>query len=349
MNIPAKPWIKKQKPKRILAIRLQAMGDVVVTLPYLLHLRNMLGPSTRLDFLTREETRAIPESIELFDNIYIIGGARNFKKQLIKTFFLLPKLFVNRYDIIIDLQNNRIGKIVRKVLLPEAWSAYDRFSPISGAERYRLTIEAAYPFRNKAANNFILKHPSAGLQKLIENNWREENALVVLNPAGAFETRNWNIDNYATFAKLWLNKFPETQFIIMGLPLLAGKAALLKKQLGDNLINLVDKTTSAEAFAILQRVKLVLSEDSGLMHMAWISGIPTLTLFGSTRSDWSRPLGEHTLLLDSSDLSCGNCMEATCKFGDVHCLTRYSAEHVFHHALTLIEKTEKMQSIATTE
>ena len=74
--------------------------------------------------------------------------------------------------------------------------------------------------------------------------------------------------------------------------------------------------------------------------MAWVSGIPTLALFGATRSDWSRPLGEHTFLLDSSDLPCGNCMEAVCKFGDVHCLTRYTPEEVFQHSLNLIRKTE---------
>jgi heptosyltransferase-2 len=345
MNIPAKPWTKKQQPKRILVIRLQALGDVVVTLPYLLHLRNTLGSLTRLDFLTRKETEAIPRSIELFDHIYAIGGGRNFKKQLIRIFLLLPKLFVKRYDIIIDLQNNVISNIVRKALLPEAWSAYDRFSPVSGAERYRLTIEAVCLGENKAATNFVLKHPNAGLQILKDNGWLGKKELVVLNPAGAFETRNWNIDNYIAFARLWLNEFPETQFVVMGISLISSKAVLLKQQLGDNLINLVDQTTPSEAFAILQHVKLVLSEDSGLMHMAWISDVPTLAMFGSTRSDWSRPLGEHTYLLDSSDLPCGNCMQASCKFGDVHCLTRYSPEQVFHHALMLIKKTQVTRKI----
>jgi ADP-heptose:LPS heptosyltransferase len=74
------------------------------------------------------------------------------------------------------------------------------------------------------------------------------------------------------------------------------------------------------------------------MHMAWLSGIPTLALFGSTRSEWSRPLGDHTLLLDSSDLSCGGCMESTCRFGDNHCLTRYTPQQVYTHAIGLIKK-----------
>ena len=169
----------------------------------------------------------------------------------------------------------------------------------------------------------------------------EDCDLVVLNPAGAFETRNWNMHNYVSFARLWLNEFPQTVFVVMGTSFIASKAEFLKEQLGNKLINLVEQTTPSDAFAILQQAKLVLSEDSGLMHLAWISGIPTVALFGSTRSDWSRPLGEHTFLLDSSDLPCGNCMLEVCKFGDVHCLTRYTPEQVFQHALNLIQKVKK--------
>jgi len=83
----------------------------------------------------------------------------------------------------------------------------------------------------------------------------------------------------------------------------------------------------------------VLSEDSGLMHMAWVSGTPVVALFGSTRSDWSRPLGPRSVFLDSSDLSCGACMQATCRRGDVFCLSRRSPEEVFARAVSLLEQS----------
>src|ERR1700712_95931 len=106
MNISARPWKGDTPPKRILAIRLQAMGDVVITLPYLQHLRQALPPETVIDFLTREESADIPRNIQLFNRIYGIGGGRIFKKQLIYTFLLLPKLWLRRYDAVLDLQNN---------------------------------------------------------------------------------------------------------------------------------------------------------------------------------------------------------------------------------------------------
>jgi ADP-heptose:LPS heptosyltransferase len=335
MNIPAKKWTKQNSPKRILAIRLQAMGDLVITLPYLQVLRTALPSSTKLDLLTLEENESIPRSIELFDKIYSIRGYRNFKKQLAFTFLLLPEILLRRYDVVLDLQNNLISRIVRKAVMPHAWSEFDKFSPIAAGERTRLTIEAIGLGQNFPASNFILKNDFNPHELLKENGWDGTSAIVILNPAGAFETRNWPLKNYIDFARLWLDGFPATQFLILGIDSISTKANYFKNKLGDKLINLVNKTLPAQAFAIMQIAKFVLSEDSGLMHVAWVSGIPTLAMFGSTHNR-SRPLGNHTILLDSSDLECGNCMLEFCKYGDTHCLTRYTPEMVFEKAVTLL-------------
>ncbi len=325
-------------PARILAIRLQAMGDMVITLPYLQHLRRTMPPGTIIDFLTREEVDAIPRSIVLFDKVFTIKGGRNLKKQLFYTCLLLPQLLLRRYDVVIDLQHNIVSRIVRKTLLPKAWSEFDRFSAIAAGESTRLTIEAIGLGKYYAdENGFKFKVTDDDTFILKENGWDGLSELVVLNPAGAFITRNWPVENYTAFAELWLKQFPQTQFLVIGVNTINEKASLLKTKLGNRLINLVNKTTPVQAFAIIQKARLVVSEDSGLMHMAWVSGIPTLAMFGSTKSSRSRPLGDHSLLLHSSDLPCGNCMLEACAFGDVHCLTRYTPDLVFEKALTLIK------------
>jgi len=208
MNIPARPWTRQQPPRRILAIRLQAMGDVVITLPYLRGLRESLPPSTELDLLTREETKGIPGSIHLFDNVYALGGGRDHKKIMLHTLMMLPRLLLRRYDVILDLQNNIYSDIVRKTLRPKGWALYDRYSPVSAAERYRLTIEAAGLGPNQASHSLQLKDATQGLGLLYDKGWNGADDLVALNPAGAFITRNWDIKNYAAFARLWLLQRP---------------------------------------------------------------------------------------------------------------------------------------------
>jgi ADP-heptose:LPS heptosyltransferase len=344
-GIQCKPWKHSHLPGKILLIRLQAMGDVAITLPYVQHLRQTLPDSARLDYLTLKENAGIPEITGCFTRVYTIGGGRNYKKQLMATLSLLPALFAQRYDVIIDLQNNQLSKIVRQLLMPQAWSAFDRFSPVAAGERNRRTIEAAGLGINKAFYkiriNEALRLRAVDLLK--KNGWDEQEELVVLNPAGAFITRNWEMVNYAKFAQLWLQHYPKTKFLVLGVAFMENKARALKELLGDNCINLVQKTTPTEAFAILQLTQLMLSEDSGLMHMAWVSGIPTLALFGGTRSDWARPLGKHSFFLDSSDLPCGNCMLETCRYGNVYCLSRYTPEMIFDYAQKLRQVESKAQ------
>ncbi len=331
-----KPWSFQHQPQRVLAIRLQALGDTIITLPYLQSLKEKL-PHTQIAFLTREEVADIPQQLDLFDHVFAIGGGRDVESQFQSAHALLPHLMQQGYDVILDLQRNDLSRFIRRTLQPACYSEFDRFSPQAAGERTRLTIEAAGLGSVEINSKFKWKQLELGIDVLRHHGWREDFDLVILNPAGLFVTRHWPLDNYIEFAHLWLKAYnPCTQFAVVGVGQIADRARALQMTLGDGLLNLVDQTTAAEAFAIVRHAALVLSEDSGLMHMAWVSGRPTLALFGSTRSDWARPLGEHALYLDSSDLTCGNCMQATCQFGDVRCLTRYTPAAVFEHARSLL-------------
>jgi len=324
--------------RRALAIRLQATGDVVITHPYLASLRQGHA-DIRVDLLTREECADVPRAVDLFHRVYALGGGRNYKLQLLATLALLPRLLLERYEIVLDLQDSEISRFVRRALRPSVSCGFDRHAPLPAGERTRLAIESAGLGPLRLDPRVTLKNPSLGENLLRAAGWQPDAALVVLNPAGLDATRNWPLPRYVEFARAWERAFPRrTQFLILGLDSMRPRADYLRAELGERSIDLVGRTRPSEAFAILKKASLVLSEDSGLMHMAWVSGVPTLALFGSSRGDQSRPLGEHTLCLHSGDLECGFCMEPTCRFGDVHCLTRYDAAFVAEKALSLVAK-----------
>lgn len=335
MQILAKKWEKPGLPGKILAIRLQAMGDTIITLPYLQALKRQLPQGTIIHFLTRKEVEAVPRNIQLFDRVFSLGGGRDEKKQMLHAMLMLPELWLQRYDVVADLQNNRLSRFIRKALRTSAWTEFDRFSPIPAGERTRLAIEALGLGPASMDTNFKL-NGDEGERILQENGWDQGKKIIILNPAGAFETRNWEMDKYARLARMWMEMDQATQFLVLGTRQIEPKARFLKERLGADLINLVAQTNPFEAFAIIQKASLMITEDSGLMHMAWVSGVPVLAIFGSTRSDWSRPLGEKSMLLDSSDLECGNCMREVCLFGDNRCLTRYSPEWILEKAMQLI-------------
>lgn len=336
ITISKKEWLSTKAPERILVIRLHAFGDVIITLPYLLQLKKDLPANTKIDFITLRENAPIPVGINLFSRVYKLNGNRNFRKQIFFASMLLPRLLLHKYNVIIDLQNNEVSNYLKKKIRPEAWSSFDRFSSFPAGERTRLTIEAVFNKKNFANTNFTLKDKPVIASILKQNGWIEGNKLVLINPAGAFETRNWPASYYFAFCELWLKKFPASQFVIMGTNVIYQKALFFKNELKENVINLTNKTNAIEAFALMQKITFALTEDSGLMHVAWICGVPTLALFGSTRCDWSKPLGHHSMLLSSDDMECGNCMLEKCKFNDVRCLTRYTPDFVFEKAMQLI-------------
>ncbi len=340
-SISFNPWTRSHGPKRILIIRIHAIGDVAITLPYCLALRKQF-PNSQIDFLTTASTESLVNAANIFDQIHTFPFCKN-RRERIRQAVTLSYIMRNyRYDLIIDLQRNWITRLIRTVSSPESWSEFDRFSMKPAGDR---TLETFHRigFNDLQPNyNLDIKPEFSRKAKslLLNHGWDGITPLVVFNPAGLWETRNWQVENYVQLAKLWLQE-EQVRFLFLGTERILDKVRFIQQQLEHCTINLVNTTTLGEALAVLQFTSCMISEDSGLMHMAWISGVPTIALFGSTNHVWSTPLGNHSQCLHSGDLPCGACMESTCRFGDVHCLTRYTPETVFETAQQLMRIHKK--------
>jgi ADP-heptose:LPS heptosyltransferase len=339
--IAARPWREASPPARALAIRLHALGDTVITLPYLSALRRA-QPALQLDFLTRVEVADIPRDLVLFDRVHEIAGGRDPARQLLHALALVPTLARRRYDVVLDLQRNRISRLVRRLLRPRAWAEFDRFSPQLAGERTRLTIEAAGFGPLEVAPDLVLRDPDVGERALRAHGWDGASDLVVLNPAGGFSGRRWPAASYARFAELWMRAAaaPVT-FVVLGLPATAARARAIAAHLRAHLLDLVGRTTVTEAFAIVRRATLVVSEDSGLMHMAWVAGAPTLALFGASRAAWARPHGTHADLVAACRLRDGACLGGACRAGGAACIETIAAEEVCARGRALVERLDQ--------
>ncbi len=340
-DVHARPWERPRAPERVLAIRLHALGDTVLTLPYLNALARR-HPGMRLDLLTRAEVAGVPRSIRLFNRVYAIGGGRSRTAQWMWATMLVPWLRTRRYQVVLDLQRNRLSRFVRNCLAPGAWCEFDRFSPNHAGERTRATIEAVGLGGLEVRADLVLREPSAGRTKLLDAGWDGRSALVVLNPAGAFDGRHWPIASYTRFAELWLKRMmPATQFLVLGLPNIGERAAKLRGRLGERCIDLAGRTTLEEAFALLGKARLMVSEDSGLMHMAWVSGVPTLALFGASRGGWARPLGDYSDWIKACQRVDGTCIQGQCLEGSPSCLFRLEPDAVFVRARALLAASDR--------
>ncbi len=331
-----KVWDKTELPKKILAIRLQALGDTFIALSYLQYLRENLPTNTIIDFVVRDEFKNIPHNLILFNNVYIIKGGNPIKRQLFNVLRYAFRIRKQKYDVVLDLQNNEVSKLMRKIANPFCFVEFDRYSPIHACKRNINTINLAGFIKASEGYNFKFKNPEYGKKTLINLGYQNER-LILLNPAGAYVNRNWPTQNYITLAKLIQIQYQnKVKFLFLGVSKIQEKVQEIKKALGDCVIELINKTSEIEAFNLIQHIDLCITEDGALMHMAYLSKKPTVILLGSSRSDWLDPKLPHTFCFNSNDLACGNCMQATCKLATNECMTRIQPQQVFDNAIELL-------------
>ncbi len=96
-------------------------------------------------------------------------------------------------------------------------------------------------------------------------------------------------------------------------------AQTVVSDLGKYAINLAGRTTLGEAVDLMALADQVISNDSGLMHVAAALDRKLIALYGSSSSDFTPPLNDKHRLL-ATDLPCRPCFKRTCPFGHLDCL-----------------------------
>jgi heptosyltransferase-2 len=100
--------------------------------------------------------------------------------------------------------------------------------------------------------------------------------------------------------------------------------------------NLAGNTNLVQAFALIANAHRVVSNDSGLMHVAAAFGVPQVAVYGSSSPEHTPPLNDRArvvwLRVDPNyqpPLACAPCYERTCPLGHMRCLEDVSAERVY--------------------
>lgn len=130
--------------------------------------------------------------------------------------------------------------------------------------------------------------------------------LVALHPWTSDPVKQWPERNFCELAKRLIKEL-NAQVVIIGGEVERGKSAQLFDNLDTNLNDLTGKTTLKQLAAILKKCKLLVSCDSGPMHLACALGIPVVAIFrndisGKTAKRWG-PWGKGHIVIEKNNLS----------------------------------------------
>jgi len=320
-----------EKLKKILIIRPGGIGDAVLLLPAINALKAEL-PDSEIDILSEKR------NAEIF----------TFSEEITRTYLYdtdsgLFKCLRNRYDVVIDTEQwHRLSAAVAYLTgaavrigfdtnerarlfthrIPYRQDDYEVYSFLHLMEPLvngsRLTFDPDKPFLNTG------KPLSLDLQPSI---FGRRSPLVAIFPGASVAERRWGGERFGEVARALRGK--GYTIVILGSGADSRDAARIREYAGD-CIDLTGKTDLKDVAAILKACKLLLSADSGLMHMAYAVGTATVSLFGpGIEKKWA-PQGKNHIVLNKH-LDCSPCTEfgytPRCK-RDVKCLASLSVDTV---------------------
>lgn len=163
--------------------------------------------------------------------------------------------------------------------------------------------------------------------------------VMVLCPGAEFgDAKKWPASGYAGVANHWLGENGQVWIMGSGNDQADAQAILadISPAGRERCVDLTGKTSLGQAIALMASADRVVSNDSGLMHIAAALARPLVVIYGSTSPDFTPPLADRVAIV-SLNLDCSPCFQRICPLGHSHCLKQLGPQRV----LQALDKLQK--------
>ena len=344
-------------PERLLLVKPSSFGDIIHTLPVLDAIHRS-WPRTAVDWIVK------PEWMMLLEGHPMLRDVLPFPLSFGAWRRMIPLIRQRRYDMVLDLQgllrsgllslctgspirigfaNGREGSpwcYTQRIGLPSespkgtpnALHASSH-APMHAIDRYlHLALEAGISTQGPA--RFPLP-PWPEAEQWVDRclaaaGIRPTERVCVIHPAARWVTKRWPADRFASLADRLAEEQGWRVILVAGSverELVTAVTALMKRPF----LDLSGRTTLPQLASLLRRAALLVTNDSGPMHLAVAVGTPVVALFGPTDPRKIGPYGQGHAVLQAG-IDCSPCGRRRCTQG-LACMNAISVDDAYAAAL----------------
>jgi heptosyltransferase-2 len=351
---------------RILIIRFSSLGDILLVSP-LIRLLHQKYPAAKIDFVVFREYSDLIRHHPALNKIFEFDKSEGFR-GLNRIAGILRD---QKYDVILDVHHNfrsswltlkagtfssgsrvyriKKQKIARFLLVKFKINLYQRLygRVIPVWEKYIRVARhlGITPGKNEARLEFYL--PESVVQSC-ENILKEKNVTlpyVTMAPGARHFTKRWPAEKYAEVIN-YLHRTRGLRTVLVGGPTdNITTQEVLEKTERRNTVSLAGQISLTETAEIIRRSQLLITNDSGLMHVGSAMGLPLIAIFGSTVQEFGFfPVNSNSFVLQNQGLYCRPCSHIgrnACPEKHFKCMTEIETAAVIKLTEDILERQKK--------
>jgi lipopolysaccharide heptosyltransferase II len=344
-------------PRKILLIRTDRIGDMILATPMFKPLRERY-PDSWITCLASSLSSQIVEGNSYIDEIMEYNPPW-FDRKKTKRYFrdyirIWRVIHAHRFDMAIDLRGNYhnffflmfLTRIPKRISFDAALGAFLLTQKISfepGKHETADFMDIVKALGGKPIDNpqpvLILSDKERTFAEgfFRSNNITSEDVVIAIHPGAGVKRvyKRWPEDRYVKLCKLLVQKY-NAKLIISGSQAELDLTGRIQRQVGQQAVLAAGAVKRLKDLAaVLQRCSICIGSSTGIIHLATAVGVPVIVLCGPEDPRRWRPLGnKHTLI--QKDVPCRPCREERCPC-EGRCLRLITPEEVLAAAEAYVQ------------
>ena len=343
--------------KKILIIRLSSIGDVINALPVATALKNKFK-GAKISWLVsppcHEILKLCPDidEIILWDRHPLDEAVKN--KKFIHAFKLLSeaKKLLQKYefDVVLDIHSLFLTGILSKMIKTKKRFGIDELhegnsffmskiiknnGEINKAKRYFNVLNLLNINEEIKKSNIIFdQNLTENAERFLsQNNIDLSKKIMAINLKTTWDNKHYPFEFFVEIIK----RIDENiEIIFTGVNADIPVIESVRKKVNRGIL-IAGKTSVIDLFYIFKRIDLLLTVDSGPLHIASLANLKTVSLWGPTDPKMYAPLfGDNCFIV--SDFHCIACNKRKCKLGDNPCMREIKPERVLYKINEVLSK-----------